>query len=417
MQPEIPSRSVTEHRDIILAGVTPRQPRRFPLSESLGLVLAEDVTAQVDVPSFDNSSMDGYAVHASDLVAASPATPVVLDVVADLPAGTAENPHVPKGSAARIMTGAPVPADTDAIVPVEGTDGGTERVVITEVHRPGAFIRKRASDVRHADVVLSVGTRLGPKEVAAAVATGNTDVLAYRAPRVAIISTGSELVGPGEPLQRGTIHDSNGILLESAARSMGATVVASGRVVDDEAQLHQLMNESAAIADLVIVTGGASVGAYDVVKSLFGRLGAVQFASVRMQPGKPQGFGHWTNGVPVLCFPGNPVSAYVSFEVFARPALAIMSGGTPEFSQLTGTASEGWMSPQGRTQFMPVRIERTYARGFPELSVSPSAPAGSASHLVAHLALADALAIVEEDQDRVHPGDRLGVLLLGHAAP
>ena len=405
-----PSISVEEHLASILSGVSPMPPVHIRLQDAARLVLAEPVSAAVDVPSFDNSSMDGYAVRRDDLLAASATTPVVLPVVADLAAGTDQNPVLAPGTAARIMTGAPVPDGADAVVPIEATDQGTAQVAIRETPEPGAFVRRIGSDVQVGAVVVAAGTLLTARQLAAAAAVGRGSVVVHRAPRVGIISTGSELMLPGETLRRGQIYDSNSELLAAAVIEAGGIAVRIGSVPDDDDLLRAVLTDRAGDVDAFVLSGGASVGAYDVVKAVLSPLESMQFSRVRMQPGKPQGSGHWIDGTPVFALPGNPVSSFVSFEVFVRPALQKMLGrGELQRPMTEAIVASGWRSPSGRRQFMPAMVD-----GGPDgmLRVRPATSGGSGSHLVTRLAIATALAIVEEDITDVREGDRLPVMLL-----
>lgn len=421
--------SVDEHRDHILAVLPAATAAEVPLEDAGGLVLASDVFARVDVPSFDNSAMDGYAVRNADTAHASPESPATLAVVADLPAGSAENPTLHPGEAARIMTGAAVPDDADCIVPVEDTDGGTTQVRILRAPAPSAHIRRTGTDVRAGDVVLTAGRTLNSRDLAAAAATGNRNLAVYPAPSVGVLSTGTELVAAGGALRRGQIHDSNSTLLASLVAECGGIPVQIGSVPDDEAALREVLREYAPTVDAFITSGGVSVGAYDVVKAVLAPLG-VWFGPVRMQPGKPQGFGEWpggnvpgatddttgtsgistTPGTPIFTLPGNPVSVFVSFEAFVRPALLAMQGRTDILRPtVEAVATEGWRSPSGRMQFMPAIVSPGPGATF---SVRPASGGGSGSYLVASLAWANALAIVPEETTDVREGDLVAVTLV-----
>ena len=404
--------SVEEHLATILAEIEPLPPRPIRLDVAGGRVLAADVTARVDIPSFDNSSMDGYAVRRADLLAATAENPVTLPVVADLAAGTGQNPSIQPGEVARIMNGAPIPDGADAVVPIEDTDLGSTRVAIRQVPAPAAFIRRTGGDTRTGDRVLRAGVRLTARRIAAAAASGCDTVSVHPAPRVGILSTGSELVELGEPLQRGQIHDSNSYLLAAAVAQAGGDPVRLGLVPDDEDRFRQMLADHAGEVDAFLMSGGVSVGAYDVTKAVLSTLGTVHFSAVRMQPGKPQAFGRWTDGTPIFALPGNPVSAFVSFEVFVRPALRRLQGLT-ELNRPTeqATVLGGWSSPAGRRQFMPVTIERDGLDG-PALGIRPATAGGSGSHLVGSLAVADALAIVDESVEQVRAGETLTVMLV-----
>lgn len=405
---------VEEHRDRILAAIGPLPPVEVPLRSALGRTLAERVDALVDVPGFDNSSMDGYALRRADAAAATPDRPTALRVVADLPAGSAEDPRLGPGEAARIMTGAPMPADADCIVPVEDTDGGTETVLVRQPPEPAAYIRYAGADVRAGDPVLPAGRTLGARDVAAAVATGSDTVVVHPAPRVGVLSTGTELRGAGEHLGRGQIHDSNSVLLEALIAESGGVAVPLGTVADDADALRGILDRDAPGLDALVTSGGVSVGAYDIVKAVLAPLG-VWFGPVRMQPGKPQGFGRWPGageeaGTPIFALPGNPVSVFVSFEEFVRPALFALQGRTDwRRESLRAVASEGWRSPAGRAQYMPAVLER-HPDG--RATVRPAGGGGSGSYLVAGLAGANALAIVPESVTEVRAGDPVDVTLI-----
>lgn len=401
------ARSVSEHQERTLAGIQPLPPVEVPLPDALGRTLAADLTAVVDVPGFDNSAMDGYALRAADAASATSQMPVALQVVADLPAGSAQDPTIGPGEAARIMTGSAVPSDADCIVPVEDTDGGTETVLITAAPKPTAHIRRTGTDVRSGEAVLPAGRVLGARDLAAAAATGASHLLVNPAPRVGVLSTGSELRAPGEPLARGQIHDSNSLLLAAAVAECGGIPVQLGSVPDDEDALRAILEGAASTVDVFVTSGGVSVGAYDVVKAVLAPLG-VWFGPVRMQPGKPQGFGLWpspggSGGTPIFALPGNPVSVFVSFEAFVRPGLLNMQGRRDVHRDVVrGVASEGWRSPAGRAQYMPAIAERA-ADG--TLTVRPASGGGSGSYLVASLAGANALVMVTESVTEVRAGD------------
>ncbi|MBX3098581.1 MAG: molybdopterin molybdotransferase MoeA [Salinibacterium sp.] len=407
-------RSITEHRDHILATIRPLAPATVPLHEALGHTLAADLHADVNVPGFDNSAMDGYAVRLADVTSAAPDTPVTLRVVADLPAGASDDPALSTGEVTRIMTGAPVPTDADCIVPIEDTDEGTVTVTIVRAPTPAAHIRRTGTDVQAGDLVLPAGRVLGPRDLAAAAATGASGLLVHPAPRIGVISTGSELRDPGEPLGRGQIFNSNSVLLAALVNSSGGIPVQLGSVPDDEDALRTMLDRAAPSIDAFVTSGGVSVGAYDVVKAVLAPMG-VWFGPVRMQPGKPQGFGSWPGpggaaGPPIFALPGNPVSVFVSFEAFVRPALLALQGQHDVLQESqSGVATAGWRSPIGRTQYMPV-VARRQADG--TLAVRPASSGGSGSYLVASLAGANGLAIVPEAVTEVRIGDAIEVILI-----
>ncbi|MFI6037544.1 gephyrin-like molybdotransferase Glp [Streptomyces sp. NPDC051315] len=426
--------SVEEHLEDILATVRPLEPIELQLPDAQGCVLVEDVTVPVSLPPFDNSSMDGYAVRVADVAGASEEFPAVLEVVGDVAAGQAADLlQVGPGQAARIMTGAPLPPGAEAVVPVEWTDGGLGEGPVdamrarslapeqstghVRVHRPAearAHVRAKGSDVKAGDRALEAGTVLGAPQIALLAAIGRGTVRVHPRPRVVVLSTGSELVQPGNELGGGQIYDSNSFALTAAARDAGAIAYRVGAVADDAETLRSTIEDQLVRADLVVTTGGVSVGAYDVVKEALSHVGdedeagsGVEFRRIAMQPGKPQGFGSiGPDHTPLLALPGNPVSSYVSFELFVRPAIRTLMGLEDVHrptTRATLTADKALTSPKGRRQF----LRAAYAEG----TVRPVGGAGS--HLIAALAHADALIVVPEDVESVEPGTEVEVVLLG----
>ncbi|MFC7430583.1 MULTISPECIES: gephyrin-like molybdotransferase Glp [unclassified Agrococcus] len=405
-------RTVEEHLAEVLAAVEPLDAHAVPLADALGRVLREPVRAANDIPAFDNSAMDGFAVRLADVATATAETPVTLAVVADVPAGSALDPALRAGEAARIMTGAPMPADADAIVPFEDTLGGLADslgtvTVLAAPRAAGAFVRRGGQDARVGDVVLDAGTLLGPLQCSAAAASGTASVVVSRRPRVAIVSTGSELVEPGTPLTRGRIPDSNGILLAALAAEAGAEVVHRGSVDDDGAGLRASIAAMDDV-DVVVLSGGVSAGAYEVVRIELAD--SMAFVRVAMQPGKPQGFGRLPDGPLLFGLPGNPVSSAVSFEVFVRPALRALQGRTDgERRRLRLPAAVAWTPPAGRRQHLPAVIDRADPARW---TVAPSSAGGSGSHLAGGLGRAEAYAIVPAEVESVAVGDLVDVMLI-----
>lgn len=408
--------SVEEQLDRVLAAVTPLAPAPVHLESALGHTLADAVVAAVAIPAFDNSAMDGFAVRFADVSAADRGAPVHLRVVGDLPAGSAEQPPVGLGEAVRIMTGAPIPPGADAIVPFEDTAGGlTDSLVEVRVERApaavGAHIRRAGADVRVGDTVLVPGVEVGPLQLAAASAAGVGMLGVSPRPRVAVVSTGNELVPPGAPLLRGQIPESNSHLLAALVTRAGGQVVIRATVDDDGGGLRRIVAETTAgrhPVDVIVTSGGVSAGAYEVVKNELG--GALTFSQVAMQPGKPQGFGVLPSGTLVFGLPGNPVSAAVSFEVFVRPALLALQGRSRlQRHRLRLPASEGWRTPPGRRQYLPAVIDRDDPAAW---RVRPATAGGSGSHLAGGLGTAEAFVVVPAEVDAVHVGDPVDVMLL-----
>jgi molybdopterin molybdotransferase len=338
----------------------------------------------------------------------------VVRVVADLPAGTPLDPPLSAGEAARIMTGSPVPTAADAIVPFEHTAGGLadslgEVSVLRGPAAPGVHIRRRGEDARAGDELLPAGVLLGPLQLAAAAAAGVVDVAVSRAPRVVVVSTGSELVPAGAPLERGQIPESNSELLAGLTAEAGADVVARLTVPDDgDGPLHAVREASRLGADAVVFTGGVSAGAYEPVKRTLGA--TMEFVGVRMQPGKPQGFGVTDDGVLLFGLPGNPVSAAVSFEVFVRPALLALQGRASHARPtLQLEAASSWRTPPGRRQYLPAVVDRTDPARW---TVAPATGGGSGSHLAGGLGRAEAYAVVRAEVEAVAAGDLVDVMLI-----
>ena len=400
-------RTVDEHQAAVLSGLEPLAAVDVPLLDAVGQVAASEVRAAWPLPSFDNSSMDGYAVIADDLTSASVTAPVSLAVVGDVAAGDGAAATVTRGHAMRIMTGAPMPAGADAVVPVEATDGGVTHVMVSEPVPVGACIRRAGEDVATGDVVVRVGDVVTTRVLPVLAAVGCATVSVVARPRVVVISTGDELVEPGTPLTRGQISDTNGTMLVALCRSMGAIAHRAPLVRDNDGEFRAALAAAVADADVVVTSGGVSMGAYDTVKEVLRRDGGVEFVKVAMNPGMPQGQGRLGEGrVPIITLPGNPVSSFVSCELFVRPVIRRLMGHavvTRPTEQVV--CVESFNSSAGKQQ---------YARGWLEIGadgVRTVRPVGGqGSHVMGGLAQANALNVVPPEVNRVESGDVVNVI-------
>ncbi len=403
--------TVEAYQSVILSTVGPLPPQRRELAEAEGCVLAEDVTAAVALPPFDNSSMDGYAVLAADTAGAAAGQPAALRVTGEIAAGDTGSYRLEPGDAIKIMTGARLPAGADAVVQVEATDGGLTQVAVFRPAEPGLNVRYAGGDATAGETLLTAGTRLRPMHIAVAASAGRGVVTVRPRPRVVVLSTGDELTEPGTPLEPGRIWDSNSYMLAAAAREAGAVAYRRAVVPDNPAGVLPALEEQLSRADLLITTGGVSMGGeHDVVKAALQELGTVTFRKVAMQPGMPQGFGvigqggaGAERGVPLFTLPGNPVSAYVSFQLFVRPAIAALQGADDlALATTTATLSAPARSPSGR---------RSYLRGVLDGDqVTPLS--GQQSHQIASLGRANALIIVPEQETQLPAGGTVDVVIL-----
>ena len=399
--------SVEDHLDRVLRDLDELPSFPQPLMDTLGLACAEDVTAGVALPPFDNSAMDGYAVVHRDVATATADSPVHLPVVGEIGAGNASLLALAPGTAVKIMTGAPVPAGADAVVPYEWTDRGVAQVRIDRAPQQWQHVRSAGEDVSVGDLVVERGTVLGPRHLGLLASLGRPTVRTRPRPRVVVLSTGSELRDPGASLGHDSIYDGNSFLLAAAARQAGAIAYRVGIVPDDPRRFLDALQDQLVRADVVVTSGGVSQGDFDVVKEALTPEG-VWFGSVAMQPGKPQGFGFvGEDRTPIFTLPGNPVSAYISFQLFVLPALRKMMGLVP-WSRPTVPArlTHAVRSPAGRRQFL--RGEH-----HPEGAGASVTPVGGpGSHLVGDLASANALIVVPEDVTSLPPGAQVQVLPL-----
>jgi molybdopterin molybdotransferase len=385
----------------ILANVIVLGSESVPIAEAVGRVLAKNLRACADLPGFDNSAMDGYAVRAADC---APGASRPLKVLATARAGAVSSARVGRGEAVKIMTGAPLPRGADAVVMKEFTAPGPDGTVrILRTPRRGDHIRPRGEDVRRGARLLKKGVRLRPYEIALLAAQGIARVQVIRAPRVAILATGDELVSGSGRLGAGKIRNSNGPASAAALTRWGARVVISRVVRDDPASLRRAVRAALSRADLVLVTGGVSVGDFDYTQAVLKSIGArIVFWKVGMKPGKPLLLG-LHSGKPIFGLPGNPVAVMVCIEEFVRPALETLQGHAPGHASyhLAGTADNAYPKPGDRQQYLFCRA-RTSGDGYRLTIIRPQ---GSA--MLAMACSANALAVAPIGVRRVMPGDRL----------
>lgn len=350
--------SIEEARSRVLAEASPLSTEIVPLPEAVGSVLAEDIIAAHSVPPFDNSGMDGYAVRAADLVDASSGSPARLAIVETIPAGHVAKRSLAAGEAARIMTGAPVPPGADAVAQAEITSEEDGQVLIYETVKPGKNIRRAGEDINTGDRVLTAGAPLWPAEIGVLASLGHPHVLVHRRPRVAVISTGSELVEVDQPLGPGQIRNSNSYSLRALCRQMGVEVTSLGIVPDDYEATRRAVEVGLGY-DVLLTSGGVSVGRFDFVKDVQDELGVERrLWGVAMKPGKPLAFGV-RNQTLVFGLPGNPVSAMVSFELFVKPALLRLMGYRKTTRPLYhAVIEEDVANADGRTYVVRVRAWR-----------------------------------------------------------
>lgn len=430
--------SVEDAREAIMGSVAGSLPaERLAPTAALGRVLAEPVVAEIDLPPWDNSAMDGYAVRASDTAGATEDVPVSLRVLGEVAAGEAPRADVGPGSAIRIATGAPVPRGADAVVPVElttpldasGSPAGPRSrdasgplpgaCLVHAPVAPGSSIRPRGDDLRAGATILPAGTRLRPAGVAVAAGSGLATLTVHRRPRIAVLATGDEVRAPGEPLGAAGIPDANGPGLRALVADAGAEAIDLGIAPDDLADVTGRLRAVLAEADAVIVSGGVSVGPYDVVRAAFEAVGRVDLWRVAVQPGKPFAFGAAPRppaagrGPDVLLFglPGNPVSAFVTFELFVRPAIRRLAGHRELFRPVDrGVIGERVPKAHGRRAYLRVVAVRD-GDGSPARDergrVRVRLAGGQGSHMLSALAAAEALAVVPEGADAAEPGDEV----------
>ena len=399
-----------------------------PIVDAVGQVLAESIVAPFDIPPHDNTAMDGYAVQSASTAGASQDAPQRLRVAGELAAGYVYNGAVGAGEAVRIMTGAPMPDGADTIVPFEETDEqglrapGQEHGVIADVGilkaaAPGANIRRRGEDVRQGDRVLERGAVLRGPEIAVLASLGVAQAQVVARPRVAILSTGDELLSPGQPPAPGKIYDSNTYGLSALVEQYGGVPKRAGIAGDTIEALTDAINEALADADLLITSAGVSRGDFDVVKEVLAREGAIDFWTVRMKPGKPLAFGRFAapdgRRVPHIGLPGNPVSSLLAFELFGRLAIQKLMGREPQPRPIVRAIAED--------DIVNTDARRVYARATMTLDADGrwrarlTGPQGSG--VLTSMALANGYAVCPEDAERVHAGQECDVIMVDWEHP
>jgi len=398
-----PVLSVEEALERILATVRALDAERVPILEAVGRVLAEEVTADRDIPPHTNSAMDGYAVRGADVAR----VPVRLRVVGEAAAGRPCSVEVMPGAAVRIMTGAPMPAGADTVVPFEQTHADGEWVEVLKATAPGANVRPVGEDVRAGETVLSPGAVLRPQEIGMLAALGRTEVMVIRRPRVAILATGDEVVPPWETPGPGQIRDANSYTVAAQVQRYGGIPLLLGVARDEEALIRDgLRRALAERADIIITSGGVSVGDFDLVKQVLATEGEIRFWSLNMKPGRPLAFGV-VGGVPLVGLPGNPVAAMIATELFVRPALRKMQGFTRwPWPEVRARLADPIARKDGRRHYLRVRLRET-----PD-GLEATLTGDQGSGILKSLVQADGLAVIPEDAGSLPAGAEVRVLLL-----
>lgn len=402
----------------ILRHVQPLEPEQVPILEALGRVLAEEIVSDTDLPPFDNSAMDGYAVRSADVAAATRGAPVRLDVLGSVAAGYESRMSLEPGTAIRIMTGAPLPAGADAVVPFEDTSdfdrtraarlsAPASHIGVRKAVRSRDHVRPAGEDVRRGERVMARGRLIRPQEIGVLASLGHEAILVHRRPRVAILATGDELLDVGAPLLPGKIRNSNEYTNAALVTRTGGIPIRLGIARDTADELTSKIRRGLELnADLFLTSGGVSVGDYDVVKDVLDMEGQMQFWQVSMKPGKPLAFGLLHGGVPLIGLPGNPVSAMVSFEQFARPAILKMLGHSDLAKPTVRAIAAEPLTNSGRRGF--VRVIVSQHDGVYRARTTGEQGSG----VLTSMAKANGLAIVPEGTYLVEEGSEVAVQML-----
>lgn len=402
--------SIEQALEKILSYVNILDEEEKPILDCLGQVLAEDIYSDVDVPPLDNTAMDGYAVRSEDISKASRQSPRFLRVIGTVPAGSSSRRKVGPGTAIRIMTGAPIPENADTVVPFECTDEDKRKESLSEIGilceaKPGWNIRRAGESVAKGALVLSKGTVMRPSEIGVLASLGRTKARVIRRPVIAILATGDELVEIGQPLPPGKIYDSNTYSVAALVKRYGGIPKILGIALDTEDSMVAKLRKGLE-ADMLITSGGVSVGDYDVVKDVLAKHGEITFWTVRMKPGKPLAFGT-IKGKPHLGLPGNPVSGMITFELFVRPAIFKMMGKKNRAKPMVeAVIEEAVQNKDGRRIFARAIVEKRGEQYFARLT----GPQGSG--ILISMTMANGLVIVPEDKKEVKAGDKVQVMML-----
>jgi molybdopterin molybdotransferase len=391
--------TLEEAQAAILAGVTPgAESETAPLADALGRYVARETRAAVDNPAFDNSAMDGYAVHATDLVAAD----FVLPLAGESRCGDAPGKLSP-GTTMRIFTGAPIPAGADSVVIQEDIKLQNASVIFPKTVQPGSNIRRRSEDFRAGEALYTSGHRLSAYDLALLSTAGVAEIPVYKRARALVVATGDELVAPGTPLKPGQIYESNRLTTLLQLRQLGVEVVDGGTVRDDPAALRKLL-QFATDYDFVVTSGGASVGDHDLVKKVFSEIGEINFWKAKIKPGKPIAFGRVGRRAHFFALPGNPVSSLVTFKLFVEPAIIAWHHGVPRLFTLTATATNDFSRRPGRTEFLRARL---FSEGGKSMATVLT---GQGSHMLGALRETNGFIRVADDSPGFRRGETVTVI-------